>query len=265
MRRLVVMGASGMLGGAVLEEAEKRSLNPVALTSADQDLRKCLAPGWWLIHDDDVVINCAGLIRSLISDYPAAQVIHVNGVAPHEIAQRCWRLLQVSTDCVFDGAFLKSRTESSSPSPQDLYGVSKLAGEVTYGHHLTVRTSFIGVSPKGLGLLSWFLRQRKGARLAGYNQLWSGYYVKELAPILVDLALDQRVTGLQHLRGHPTSKYQLLAELARCVRPDIVVQRDLHFRGDYVLYSERPYQGDRHTLDIKETVEMIAADLRADP
>jgi len=52
-------------------------------------------------------------------------------------------MIHVSTDCVFDGE-KGSYSESDFSNVPDLYGRTKLLGEVAYSHCVTLRTSIIG-------------------------------------------------------------------------------------------------------------------------
>ena len=69
------------------------------------------------------------------------------------------RLIHVSTDCVFSGR-RGGYTEDDAPDPVDLYGRTKLLGEVIDGGALTIRTSIIGHElATRHGLVDWFLAQ----------------------------------------------------------------------------------------------------------
>ena len=96
----------------------------------------------------DVIINCIGFIKQREHATGAySEMLWLNGYLPQVIAQWCARekskLITFSTDCVFSG-LEGAYTENSIPSPVDFYGVSKLAGEISDGNSLTLRTSIIG-------------------------------------------------------------------------------------------------------------------------
>jgi dTDP-4-dehydrorhamnose reductase len=171
----------------------------------------------------DVVINCAGMTKARSGD--AVEAMRVNALGPHLLARACERagvrLVHMSTDCVFSG--LTGRyTEDDLPDPVDLYGRSKLAGEVTDGPHLTVRTSFIGRElGTRHGLLEWFLAQR--GRVSGYaGAIWSGLTAITLSRTLLALAARADVTGLLHVGGEAVDKYTLLTLLRDAFHKDDV-------------------------------------------
>ena len=112
----------------------------------------------------DVVINCVGLIKQLSDVTDPLQVIPINALLPHQLAQECKirgaRLIHISTDCVFDGS-KGGYTEMDSFDAKDLYGISKYLGEVSYPHTITLRTSIIGHELQSKNsLVDWFLSQK---------------------------------------------------------------------------------------------------------
>ncbi len=184
MTRVVVLGASGMLGhqlASVLAAdgfetmrtirsgrwlGEAKDLWPLEATNQEQlvALLARLRP--------DVVINCIGWVRQRPTDGRFWEAIHVNAVFPHWLATICqaWEigLIHISTDCVHE---------------QDWYGASKGLGEaIAYG--VVLRTSFIGHElERRHGLLEWLLAQR-GA-VDGYRKvLWNGLTTLELSHVI---------------------------------------------------------------------------------
>jgi dTDP-4-dehydrorhamnose reductase len=161
-------------------------------------------------YQPDAVINATGVVKSA-EDKSA--MIEVNALAPHDIASACdvmgVRLIQISTDCVFSGK-RGNYTENDEPDCTDLYGISKLGGEVIDSPHLTVRTSFVGwPDPKMRGLLADFYVSSK-INYPGYrNVYWNGFTAPVLADYLVELAYG-RQTGLMHLHGQKVSKREVL-------------------------------------------------------
>ena len=87
------------------------------------------------------------MIKQLELSHDPLQIIPVNALFPHKLSEICRkyksRLIHFSTDCVFSGSkgFYK---EVDEPDARDLYGLSKLLGEVVGENNLTIRTSIIG-------------------------------------------------------------------------------------------------------------------------
>jgi dTDP-4-dehydrorhamnose reductase len=179
---------------------------------------------WWDNFEDlfasvrpDAVVNCIGLVKQLEEAKRPRAAIRLNALFPHEVAEVCGsagaRLLHVSTDCVFAGKLPlgQSYREDHVPDASDLYGLSKLLGEVS-APALTVRTSIIGPElERSSGLLEWFRRQ-EGGSVTGFTQaIFTGLTTTALAHLLADVLESQpHLAGLYHVAAEPISKYDLL-------------------------------------------------------
>ncbi len=137
--------------------------------------------------DATAVVNAIGIIKQLDAARAAIPSIRVNALFPHELATACTsrdaRLIHISTDCVFSGD-RGVYTEDSIPDARDLYGRSKLLGEVTDAPNaITLRTSIVGRElQRALGLFEWFLSQWwQGSRLLEGN-LQRRYYHRPIRP-----------------------------------------------------------------------------------
>lgn len=207
--RMLVLGAKGVLGKEVCAAANNLDYELYFPDRSQVDITDCYS-----IHDcffkfrPEIVINCAGLVKN--RDYSDFKYILVNGVAPHWIASECdyfnAKLIHISTDCVFSGR-RGLYTEDDIPDPVDIYGKSKLAGEVIRHPHLTIRSSFIGFGERGL--LAWLMSQK--GEVNGYtDSLWNGLTATELARIIVYL-VETDMTGILHIHSKDIiSKYDLL-------------------------------------------------------
>ena len=164
----------------------------------------------------DVIINSIGItnkIKNQNSNF-IQKIIHVNSLFPHQLQQLCLqldiRLIHLSSDCVFSGdkGFY---SEQDNPDPIDIYGKSKLLGELDYENTITIRKSVIGheISSKN-GLLEWFLKQE--GEVKGYKKaIFSGITVLELAKIIdMHIIPNQNLRGVYHVSGQSISKYNLL-------------------------------------------------------
>lgn len=126
----------------------------------------------------DVLINCIGLIKQLEAASNPLYAIPINTLLPHRLSLLCEavgaRLIHFSTDCVFSGR-KGSYTEEDIPDADDLYGRSKLLGEVTSPHAMTLRTSIIGHEFRSpVSLIDWFLSQ-PGPVKGFSSAIYTGY------------------------------------------------------------------------------------------
>lgn len=269
---IIVTGARGMLGSAVVRQLESQGTEHRALTRGDLDISDTEAckNALRLAPDGTVLINCAGAVGRLVDGHRTLTQAEydTNAHGPHNLVNGLMldaainkRVIHISTDCVFDGK--GGPYHEGSPVPADgldAYGESKAYGEVTTAPHLTVRTSFIGFGDRGL--LAWLMSQPPNAEITGYvDWLWNGWYVRNLATVICRLATSPDVTGLLHLGNVITTKYSLLSSIAHRLRPDIKVTKSLGGSRNMVLVSNRtdmviphPSFGNRAASDLVYSV-----------
>lgn len=248
--KVLVLGGEGMLGHKVFQVLSKRYVTAATFHKADglwrtfpqyaTSPKERLIPGVdarsfesvseaVMRVEPDVVVNCIGIIKQLKEASDPILTITLNSLLPHRLATLCAesgaRLIHVSTDCVFSGR--RGRyTEDDVPDPLDLYGRSKLLGEVDKPGALTLRTSIFGRDfLKQDALLEWFLG-RRGGKVQGYrNAIYSGFPTQTLARIISDLLSDQpKLSGLLHVASEPISKYDLLQAIKDAMDLDIEIE-----------------------------------------
>lgn len=193
----------------------------------------------------EAVVNCAGIIKQLPQAHDAELSISVNSLAPHRLASLCQRynarFIQISTDCVFSGQ-QGMYTEADNPDPVDLYGRSKLLGEVDYSDNaLTLRTSIIGRELASThSLVEWFLSQ-SGPSVKGYTKaIFSGLPTLTLADVIMRVLRDHPdLHGLYHVSSQPISKYDLLTLMRDAYGKQIEIVADKATRIDRSLDSQR--------------------------
>lgn len=261
-KRVLVLGASGMLGNAVLRlfavspgfevTGSVRSLN--ALASLAPRFRQRVLAGIDVENHDSlvqlmttvrpqVVINCIGLIKQLATVDDPLAALPINALLPHRLSRLCAlsgaRLVHVSTDCVFSGAKGMYR-EDDPADATDLYGRSKYLGEVDCAHAVTLRTSIIGHElGSAHGLISWFLAQSSGVK--GFARaIFSGLPTVELARVIRDVVIPRPdLHGVYHVSASAISKFDLLTLVARVYDKRISIELDERLVIDRSLDSSR--------------------------
>lgn len=163
----------------------------------------------------EVVVNAVGIIKQVPDAEDAATNLSINAIFPQRLARLAEsngiRLITISTDCVFDGR-KGNYAEDDEPDANDVYGISKLLGEIDSGNALTLRTSMIG---RELGtrhsIVEWFLANR-GEKIKGYsNAIYSGFPTIALAEVIRHIIVDHpKLDGLYHLSSEPINKFDLL-------------------------------------------------------
>jgi len=189
------------------------------------------------------VVNAVGIVKQRPDGLDVIPNLEINALLPHRLALICRaigsRFIHISTDCVFSGNRGHYR-EDDRPDPVDIYGHSKLLGEVGSEGTITLRTSIIGLGLyRKTSLIDWFLRQ--DGRIPGYrNAIFSGFTTKELSRVIEMLLVRHPLAfGLYHLSSSTISKYDLLVRLnARLGRETEIIPNDT-VRIDRSLDSSR--------------------------
>ena len=132
--KVVVVGAHGLLGAAIVSEWSQVGHTVTGLTRADLDVSRhaqvmsvipSLAP--------DVVVNCTAYNRVDDAEDRPSDALAVNTWAVRSLVQAADRshatFVHFSTVFVFDGRTDRPSTEDDAPDPQSAYGASKLMGE----------------------------------------------------------------------------------------------------------------------------------------
>ena len=191
-----------------------------------------------------VVINAAGVVKQLPTSQDIVQTLSINSIFPHQLAELSeqfgFRLILMSTDCVFDGK-KGNYTEEDTTDALDLYGQSKHFGEVVTGNCLTLRASIIGRELSGShSLVEWFLSNR-GKTVRGFTKaIYTGFPTIVFADIITRLILDHPdLSGLYHVSSEPISKFRLLTLINEYYRAGITVEPSEDPRIDRSLDSTR--------------------------
>lgn len=245
--KILVLGGGGMLGHKLIQmwrhkhdvratlrgsfrdyesygifEKEKtfENINVEAFTSVENIVKE-IRP--------QVIVNAVGIIKQMPSAKNTIKTLRVNSIFPHQLAESAYkydaRLINVSTDCVFDGVE-GNYTEEDIPNALDLYGKSKHLGEITSENCLTLRTSIIGRELKTAhSLVEWFLSNR-GKSVKGFRKaIYSGFPTIIFAEIIERLLIEHPdLSGLYQVSSDPINKHELLELIREAYRADIEIE-----------------------------------------
>ena len=175
------------------------------------------------------VINCAGLTKPNSLKDPAT-TLFVNGALPHLLANIYReKLIQITTDCIFDGVKGAPYDETSSHNPNDFYGLSKDLGEPG-DRSLVLRTSIIGPEIDGYYLLIEWFKKQEGKTARGFsNHLWNGVTTREFAKIcdkIISMRKSFPKSGIFHIFSTVVSKYEMLLAFREKYKVDCKIVRD---------------------------------------
>ena len=215
-----------------------------------------------VIHETnpDVIINCVGLIKQKMEVDSSVDAIHLNSLFPHQLASLCnksnIRLIHFSTDCVFQGTPGVKRL-SDTPNATDLYGLSKLLGEVRTSPCLTLRTSIVGRQLFGSeSLFEWAISKR-GTTINGYkNAIYTGLTTNRLSQIIKKLIEEfPNLSGTYQVASLPISKFELISKLNDDLKLNLRIEPETDF------YCDRSLDGDEFNnlthIDIPSWDDML--------
>lgn len=206
---ILVIGANGMLGRDMMALLGDRGrgvdIDGIDITELESVERVLTA-----LHPS-VVVNCAAFtdVDGCESNQEAAMQVNGEGVAHLAMATRTIgaRLVQVSTDYVFDGSKGAPYQEDDAPNPLNVYGESKLAGEMNAAYnpdHLIVRTQWLyGLHGKNFVETMLRLGSERDELSVVDDQIGSPTWTVDLAHAILAL-VEKGCRGIYHAanEGH---------------------------------------------------------------
>jgi dTDP-4-dehydrorhamnose reductase len=207
--RWLVTGAGGQLGHHLTAQLRAAGEAVTALTRADLDIRRPEdVDAAVASHRPDVVVNAAAYTAVDAAESEEATAFEVNATGPEllarALAERGGRLVQVSTDYVFDGAASRPYEPGDPTGPRTAYGRTKLAGEEAVGRALpdrscVVRTAWVygGPGPNFVDTMRRLESERETVDVVD-DQVGSPTWVADLAGALIQLGRVEQPPALLH-------------------------------------------------------------------
>lgn len=225
--RILVVGHDGMLGSDLMDalrdafpEAEVAGLD---LPEIDIT-RPASVAGAFDAAEPDVVINCAAYTDVDGCETKTDVAMAVNGDGPGVLAAACRergaRMVQISTDFIFDGRKGAPYVEDDEPGPLSVYARSKLAGEEAVrregGDWVIARTAWL-YGKRGKNFVDLMVRlagEREELSIVT-DQVGSPTWTRDLAGALISL-IAAGVTGVYHTtNAGACSRYEQVEEIVR--------------------------------------------------
>jgi len=130
--RVLVTGAHGLLGAAIMREFAGAELHPFGHAELDVASESAVANAFAAVQPD-VVINCAAYNDVDRAEQQAEAALRTNSLGVLTLARAARQagavFVHYSTDFVFDGEGDRPYVESDEPNPLGVYAASKLLGE----------------------------------------------------------------------------------------------------------------------------------------
>jgi dTDP-4-dehydrorhamnose reductase len=235
MKKILVTGAAGMLGTAILDNLRDRykviatditrGYNPPGVPWKELDLldnRSATA----LIEDvkPDAVIHCAALVNvDACEKQPAlAEAVHMQTTATlaAAIAKYSGKLVYISTDSVFNGTKNRPYDEDDPVDPPNIYAMTKFKGEqetLRYANNTVLRTNIFGWSrAEKISFAEWVIKSLVTSDKTSMftDVTYTPIHVTHLSKIIAQV-IEKNVCGLLHAGGASAiSKYEFGTRLA---------------------------------------------------
>jgi dTDP-4-dehydrorhamnose reductase len=223
---VVVTGRQGQLGRELTVAAGFYPKYRFSFLSRDEfpldDMKKM--EGWIKKNPVDILINTAAYTAVDKAESEKEKAFQINATAPGFIAkllgQKNGKLIQISTDYVFDGHSSRPLTEDAVTNPVNIYGSTKLQGEIlaikNNPETQIIRTSWL-YAAHGHNFVKTMMRlmREKSSIQVVSDQKGSPTYAGDLADaILKMLDPDQFVPGIYHYSNEgETSWYDFALEI----------------------------------------------------
>lgn len=282
--KYLVTGVTGQLGHDVVKELTRRGLTFIAPTREDMPLEddgqieatlRAAAP--------DVVIHCAAYTAVDKAEEEPEKAWRVNAEATATIARVCREigaaLVYISTDYVFPGEGEAPYRVKDPKGPKNVYGATKLAGEMAVlaglEKYFIVRISWV-FGANGKNFIRTMLRlveDRQQVNVVA-DQVGSPTYTADAAPRIIDLAATDHY-GIYHLTNEGECSWaELAAEVFR--QKGLSAEVKPIATADYPVKAKRPLnsrmeKGDLAAAGIdplpewRDAVRRYLAELAAEP
>ncbi|MFH0878546.1 MAG: NAD(P)-dependent oxidoreductase [Lentisphaerota bacterium] len=257
-RILCVLGSDTPLGSSILEQGKAAGLACAGLSAHEIDLPN-MRQVQQAIPEAHWVVNCLEFDDLEKAEEYRSAAFDLNSEGARNAAKVCATrnifFIQISTDCIFDGKKNEPYTERDLPSPINVYGASKLAGEKAVraegGRSLIVRTQALFGQGQDNYILQMMrtMEREHGSIHVLRDTITCPTYTRHLGQAILRLCFLGK-TGILHVSANgECSQYNLVRRLAARIYPRIeileVTSQEAGLkarRPGYTVFSKRRYQ-----------------------
>lgn len=201
--RVLVTGAAGMLGHELVSAFSDHEVTGLAHRDLDVSDRAAVLDAVNTIKPG-LILHAAAWTAVDACESDPDKAFAVNALGSAHIAEaaekQSARVVTYSTDYVFDGALDRAYSEADSPSPQSVYGHTKLQGEKAFNDQAVVmRISWV-CGYYGANMVKTILRIADENQILRFVDDQIGYPTFAAdAAAMTRLLVDQERCGLYHV------------------------------------------------------------------
>lgn len=212
--RILILGAKGQLGMSLTEKLNsnfEKELNYLALGKEQLNIENARNVETWInSYKPHFVINCAAWtnVVKAETEYESAKRINFGGVVniAHAAAKFESKLIQISTDYVFDGTHIAPIPESELQNPINCYGKTKSDAEIFLTQEypeisVIIRTAWL-YGPYGSNfaktIISKALSSKKEKIQVVSDQLGQPTSALDLASKILEMIISTVDVGIYH-------------------------------------------------------------------
>ena len=264
---ILLTGCNGQLGNEIqLLEKDYGQHRFFNTDVAELDITNQLAVADFVGRNGiDGIINCAAYTAVDKAEDNKELCTTLNTVAPAYLAaaveKRGGWIVQVSTDYVFNGKAHKPYVETDTPSPDSVYGSTKLAGELGVQKFckraMVIRTAWL-YSTFGNNFVKTMIRLGKEREELGvvFDQIGTPTYAGDLAKAIMTAVEKGIKPGVYHFSNEGvTSWYDFTKAIHRIAGITTCKVRPIH-TSEYPTPANRPHFSVLDKTKIKETYDM---------
>jgi dTDP-4-dehydrorhamnose reductase len=261
---ILITGCNGQLGNE-MQLLEKNYPQHVWFNTDVQelDISNQLAIEQFVAENKiDGIVNCAAYTAVDKAEENKELCTTLNTVAPAYLAaaveKRGGWMIQISTDYVFDGTKHTPYVETDTPSPDSVYGSTKLAGELGVTKFckksMIIRTAWL-YSSFGNNFVKTMIRLGKEKPELGviFDQIGTPTYARDLAAVIMTAVNKGIVPGVYHYSNEGViSWYDFTKAIHRIAGITTCHVRPLH-TSEYPTPANRPHYSVLDKTKIKQT------------
>jgi dTDP-4-dehydrorhamnose reductase len=261
---ILITGCNGQLGNE-MQLLEKNYPQHVWFNTDVQelDISNQLAIEQFVAENKiDGIVNCAAYTAVDKAEENKELCTTLNMVAPAYLAaaveKRGGWMIQISTDYVFDGTKHTPYVETDTPSPDSVYGSTKLAGELGVSKFckktVIIRTAWL-YSTFGNNFVKTMIRLGKEKPELGviFDQIGTPTYARDLAVAIMTIINKGIIPGVYHFTNEGViSWYDFTKAIHRIAGITTCHVRPLH-TAEYPTPAHRPHYSVLDKTKIKET------------